>query len=291
MEIRPLSHSPRVVGTATREPANRDQHDEDSVSKATATSSPATPRGNRRQRIGFALYAGASRLDWAEPEIRGLAQVVSPGDTVLDVGAALGMYTIPLAYLTGPTGRVFSVDPQPRNFHVVRFLRALTGVKGSTIRRVAFGPAAGESSIAVPMIFGLPIFGHGHISDGVVETSKHRIVHTPTPVDTIDEWVERDGIERLSFIKVDVEGFEPSVIEGARGVIDRDRPALLLEIEDRRLVRYGRMTADEFLADVLGRWPDYRVHTWADGAWHLTTEVTADVRNYLFTTKELAAPS
>lgn len=261
------------------------------MNDAIRTSSRPAPRGNWRQHIGYALYSGGGRIDWAEPEIRGLSQVVAPGDTVLDVGAALGMYTVPLAYLTGPTGRVFSVDPQPRNFHVVRFLRRLTGVRGSTIRRIAFGPAEGESSIAVPVILGLPIFGHGHIADGVVETSKHRIVRTPTPVDTIDAWVARDGIERLSFIKVDVEGFEPSVLEGARSTIDRDRPSLLLEIEDRRLVRYGRITAEGFLADILTRWPDYRVYTWAAGAWTPTSEVTPEVRNYLFTTKDLSARS
>lgn len=252
----------------------------------TASPTPAV-RGNWRQRLGRALYAGASRIDWAEDEVRGLDRVVSAGDTVLDVGAALGMYTIPLAYLTGPTGRVFSVDPQPRNFHVVRLLRGLTGARRGTIRRIAFGSAEGESSIAVPIIFGLPIFGHGHIEDGVRERGPHRIRSTPTPVETIDAWVARDGIERLAFVKVDVEGFEPSVVEGAAATIERDRPSLLLEIEDRRLVRYGRMTAAGFLEQLTTRWPDYRMYTWVDDAWRPTDEIRPEVRNYLFTTKEL----
>lgn len=259
------------------------------MTDAAVTASQPRPAstGNWRQRLGYGMYRGASRLNWAEPEVRGLDQVVKPGDTVLDVGAALGMYTVPLSYLTGPTGRVFSVDPQPRNFHVVRFLRGLVGTAGGTIRRVAFGPQPGESSIAVPIILGLPIFGHGHISDGVQEKGPHRIRYTPTPVDTIDDWVARDGIERVTFIKVDVEGFEPSVVEGAHGLIDRDRPSLLLEIEDRRLVRYGRTTADDFHAQLLERWPDYRMYTWVDGAWTPTDVIRDEVRNYLFTTKQL----
>lgn len=253
----------------------------------TASSAPAA-RGNRRQRLGHAMYTNASRIGWAEPETRGLAALIAPGDTVLDVGAALGMYTIPLAYLTGPTGRVFSVDPQPRNFHVVRFLRRITGSRQGTIRRIAFGPRAGESAIAVPIILGLPIFGHGHISDGVQQKGPHRIRYTPTPVDTIDEWVARDGIERLAFIKVDVEGFEPSVVEGAGATIDRDHPSLLLEIEDRRLVRYGKTTAAAFLEHLRTRWPAYRMYTWVDGAWAPADEIRPEVRNYLFTTKELS---
>jgi FkbM family methyltransferase len=261
------------------------------VTDAATTAFPSrpAPRGNWRQRAGYGLYHGASRLSWAEPEIRGLEQVVKPGDTVLDVGAALGMYTVPLSYLTGPTGRIFSVDPQPRNFHVVRFLRRLTGATRGTIRRIAFGPQEGESSIAVPIILGLPIFGHGHISDGVQEKGPHRIRYTPTPVDTIDSWVARDGIEKVSFIKVDVEGFEPSVVEGAHDLIDRDRPSLLLEIEDRRLVRYGRTTADDFHRGLMERWPDYRMYTWSGTAWVPTDVIRSDVRNYLFTTKDLTA--
>ncbi len=260
------------------------------MTDAATTASPPPPaaHGNWRQRAGYAIYRGASRLGWAEPEIRGLAQVVKPGDTVLDVGAALGMYTVPLSYLTGPTGRIYSVDPQPRNFHVVRFLRGLTGATRGTIRRIAFGPQAGESSIAVPIILGLPIFGHGHIADGVQEKGPHRIRYTPTPVDTIDAWVARDGIEKVTFVKVDVEGFEPSVIEGAHDLLDRHRPSLLLEIEDRRLVRYGRTTAADFHAHLLSRWPDYRMHTWVDDTWTPTTEIRDEVRNYLFTTKDLA---
>lgn len=259
------------------------------MTDAPPTASRALPavRGNWRQRLGARLYESASRIDWAEPEVRGLGQVVKPGDTVLDVGAALGMYTVPLSYLTGPTGRVDSFDPQPRNFHVVRFLRGLTGARRGVIRRVAMGPSAGESSIAVPLIFGLPIFGHGHIADGVREKSPHRVRHTPTPVDTIDAWVEREGLERIAFIKVDVEGFEPSVLEGAERVVERDRPSLLLEIEDRRLVRYGRTTAAEFHEHVTTRWPDYRMYTWAEGRWTPAFEIRPEVRNYLFTTLDL----
>jgi len=255
----------------------------------TASQPRPAPHGNWRQRAGFAMYRGASRINWAEAEVRGLGQVVKPGETVLDVGAALGMYTVPLSYLTGPTGRIFSVDPQPRNFHVVRFLRRLTGARRGTIRRIAFGTQQGESAIAVPIIFGLPIFGHGHIADGVQEKGPHRVRHTATPVDTIDAWVAREGIEKVSFIKVDVEGFEPSVVEGAHGLIERDRPSMLLEIEDRRLVRYGRTTAADFRQDILTRWPDYRMYTWSDDAWIPAHEIRDEVRNYLFTTLDLSA--
>lgn len=240
-------------------------------------------RGGWRSRLGIALYIAASRIDWAEREINGLAQVVKPGDTVLDIGSGLGMYTVPLSYLIGPTGRIDSVDPQPRNVHVVRFLRALVGTPSGKLRRVAMGPIAGEGEIVVPIHGPFPIFGHGHLRP-IGTPSPGRMHRIPTDIDTIDAWVEREGLRRVAFIKIDVEGFEPSVIIGARAVIDRDRPSLLMEIEDRHLVRYDRAAA-EFLAEIAERWPEYGMYTWVDGSWRRTDEVRPGVRNYLFTTE------
>jgi hypothetical protein len=108
-------------------------------------------------------------------------------------------------------------------------------------------------------------------------------VRIHTAVDTVDDWVDREGLGRVAFIKIDVEGFEPLVVEGARRVIDRDRPSLLMEIEDRHLVRYDRDAAG-FLAEIRERWPEYRMYTWVDDAWTATAEVRPEVRNYLFTT-------
>lgn len=250
----------------------------------TASTTPVRVRlGGWRSRLGTALYIAASRIDWAEPEIEGLAQVVKPGDTVIDIGAGLGMYTVPLSYFIGPTGRIDSVDPQPRNFVVVRLLRLLVGTARGKLRRVAMGPSAGEGEIVVPVHGPFPIFGHGHLRP-VGTPAVGRIHRIRTAIDTIDAWVEREGLAHVAFIKIDVEGFEPSVVEGARQVIDRDRPSLLMEIEDRHLIRYNRDAAG-FLQEIAERWPEYGMYTWVDGAWARTTEVRPEVRNYLFTTR------
>ncbi|HEY4226627.1 MAG TPA: FkbM family methyltransferase [Pseudolysinimonas sp.] len=255
-----------------------------------ASTSPTSPvelttrprRSNRRVRAAHGLYRFATRLHWAEPELVGLGALIRPGDEVIDVGAALGMYTVPLADLVGRTGRVSSFEPQRRGIFTVRLLRVLTGPHRGQVSRVALGPRSGVSTIVVPYHNGFPIFGHGHVEDGAGgETGRqHR---SRAPMTTIDSWCAERGITGVAFIKVDVEGFEPAVIEGARGTIDRDRPSLLLEIEDRHLVRYGR-TATGFVDELHERWPDYRMYTWVDGTWTPASEVVPAVRNYLFAT-------
>jgi FkbM family methyltransferase len=240
------------------------------------------PRSNWRVRAAHGLYRVATRLHWAEPELLGLGVLVRKGDEVIDVGAALGMYTVPLAELVGRTGRVWSFEPQRRGIFTVRLLRVLTGPHHGRVSRIALGPQEGNSTIVVPFLNGFPIFGHGHVGEGAGDEGgrNHR---SHAPMSTIDVWCAKNSVGPVSFIKVDVEGFEPSVIEGAVVTIDRDRPSLLLEIEDRHLARYGR-TAAGFVAEIHSRWPDYRMYTWVDGSWAATTAIVPEVRNYLFAT-------
>ncbi len=239
-------------------------------------------RSNLRVRAAHGLYRFATRVHWAEPELLGLGGLVRTGDEVIDVGAALGMYTVPLADLVGRSGRVSSFEPQRRGLLAVRLLRAITGPHRGQVSRIALGPRPGTSTIVVPYHRGFPIFGHGHVAEGADGESgrQHR---SRAPMSTIDSWCHEHAVTGVSFIKVDVEGFEPAVIEGARATIDRDRPSLLLEIEDRHLARYGR-TAAGFVDELLERWPDYRIYTWADGDWARTSAIVPEVRNYLFAT-------
>lgn len=239
-------------------------------------------RSNLRVRAAHGLYRIATRLHWAEPELVGLGAFVRPGDEVIDVGAALGMYTVPLADLVGRAGRVSSFEPQPRGIFTVRLLRVLTGPHRGRVSRATVGPQAGDSTIVVPFRNGFPIFGHGHVA-GRADDDGGRQYRTRAPMTTIDSWCSEQGIAPVSFIKVDVEGFEPAVIEGAVATIDRDRPTLLLEIEDRHLERYGRTAAD-FVDEIHTRWPDYRMYTWVDGSWVPSAQIVPEVRNYLFAT-------
>ena len=64
-----------------------------------------------RVRAAHGLYRFATRLHWAEPELFGLGALVRPGDDVIDVGAALGMYTVPLAELVGAPGGCHRSNP------------------------------------------------------------------------------------------------------------------------------------------------------------------------------------
>jgi len=247
------------------------------------------PRTARRLGLAYAAMLLASRLRGAEPEVRGLAALVGLGDSVIDVGAAHGMYMVPLAHLVGATGRVDSFEPHPRQQRTLRRWCRVLGARHVSVHDSAVGSARGRLTMRLPILFGLPIYGRAHLTEGAAPVApRDRVRHWSTPTATLDEWVAEHGIERVSFIKIDVEGFEPHVLQGAVTTIGRDLPSLLLEIEERHLIRYG-LAADEFLATIHARWPAYRMHVWARGQWVPADGMREGVRNYLFATEEVLA--
>ncbi|AWB88594.1 FkbM family methyltransferase [Homoserinimonas hongtaonis] len=245
-----------------------------------------SPEVSFRTRTAHGVMRLAARLRMAEPEILGLSAVVRPGDTVFDVGAAYGMYTVPLAALVGPGGSVNSFEPQKRQFRMVGALRSLIGARHVRVAHAAIGMEQGEHSMLLPVKFGVPIYGHTHVATGTERALTPQAPRQRTwkvRMETVDAWCEQHSIPSVSFLKVDVEGFEPSVLDGAEATITAYLPSLLLEIEDRHIGRYGR-GANDFADDVRSRWPQYRMYTWSASGWTPTERVTLAARNYLFAT-------
>jgi FkbM family methyltransferase len=180
---------------------------------------------------------------------------------------------------------VFAFEPQARQTVAVRSLRNFMGSPHITVTKGVLGPEEGEFTLMVPFKFGVPIFGWAHVVEGTDPSLERttRSMRTRTPMHTVDAWMAKHGGPDPTFLKIDVEGFEPGVIDGAAATITRSLPSLLLEIEDRHLLRYGT-DGNTFADDLRRRWPDYRMHTWVDGAWTPTEHVGLGTRNYLFAT-------
>ncbi|MER5730132.1 FkbM family methyltransferase [Streptomyces sp. NPDC002138] len=218
----------------------------------------------------------------------GLRGLVRPGSVCLDIGAEYGLYTWALAALSGPSGAVHSVEPLPGPASWLRTTAAALGCDHVTVHRTALGARAQEGTMSLPRRRLLPVHGRAYLTEGAsgpgpnTEFARSRPV--ATPVRTVDGLCRHMGLDRVDFIKADVEGAEEAVLSGARHTLERHRPALLLEIEDRHLAKYDMRAARivERLAAL-----DYTMHRWGDGAWIRVTEVTDEFRNYLFTVRPI----
>jgi FkbM family methyltransferase len=166
-----------------------------------------------------------------------LAELVQPGDSVMDVGAQLGYISSILARLVGSNGRVHSFEPDPNALlHLRRTIEAngLTWVKIFTF---AAADRAGELTFNLsPQLGWSTAVNHTHYDD-------------LTPVQVrgvrIDDLDAAGEIRRpVTFVKLDVEGFESSVLDGLQAVLARDRPSIITEVNPVMLRPRGQTSAD-----------------------------------------------
>jgi FkbM family methyltransferase len=224
----------------------------------------------------------ARRTPYLEAEILGLRDLVGPGAVCVDVGAAAGLYTLALSQLVGVHGAVHSVEPLPFVHPVwTRLLRA--NEAGNVHQHAgALGLAAGKGVMSVPIgRYGL-VTGRSFLtgrSRGLGSNSEFcGHVDVLVDVDTLDGLGDRIGLCRLDFLKIDVEGAELHVLAGGQHTIEKYRPSILVEIEERHISRYQHSSAD-IVAWLVKR--DYTMHVWQHG-WRPADTVSDDTRNYLF---------
>ncbi|HMD46417.1 MAG TPA: FkbM family methyltransferase [Acidimicrobiales bacterium] len=191
---------------------------------------PSTPL--RRRLRHDIVFVGPNRPGWGgrgvfvfgdalEPELAVLDRLVSPGDVVLDVGANSGIYTLTAAKLVGPSGLVVSLEPNPQMLEVLDRNVRRNGLDNVRIRGLAASDHCGEVAFfendAKPNSFSI-VPRHGTLDSFSVLS---------VDLDTLAGW---EGLERVDFIKMDVEGAEDKAVAGAAGLIARHRPAILAEV-------------------------------------------------------------
>lgn len=153
-----------------------------------------------------------------------ICENVSAGETVVDVGAHIGYFTVLFASLVGDSGTVFSFEPNNQNFDVLTNNIDLNGYAHRVNEcKKAVSNHTGETMLAVEK----GNVGASHLVDRADSTGRHQI---PVEVSTLDaELGTDDTVPPVDFVKIDVEGLEDLVILGMQSVIEAHRPEILLE--------------------------------------------------------------
>jgi FkbM family methyltransferase len=158
-------------------------------------------------------------VNWYEPDAVALIDsLVGDGDVCLDIGANVGALTIAIARRVGPTGHVYAFEPG-----TVTYPRL--------VRNLEMNPSIGRR--VVPLRLGVSdqpgtLYwneeAHNRGNATLYESSG-----TPVPVVTIDGHFAGQPLQRLDFVKIDVEGMEYEVLSGARRTLLAHRPVIYLE--------------------------------------------------------------
>lgn len=181
-----------------------------------------------------------------EPHVRqAVRERIRPGDVVVDVGANVGCIALMASALVGEEGLVVAIEPNPDN---LRLLYAGVMLNGSKNVRV-FSCAASDR----PAIASLT----GGISNTHLVAARElgpETVYTQTVV--LDEFLA--WLPRLDLVKLDIEGHEPRAFAGFTTLIERYRPAIVVEFNPRCLIDLAQREPIAFLDQMFALYPRLR---------------------------------
>ena len=168
-----------------------------------------------------AKYWHARMAGNLEPEMKFLPHLLTPGERMIDIGANYGLY----AYAASRTG--VAIELFEPNSQCLRALEAWAGVRhGIRVHSCALSAETGCARLSIPVERN----GVEHDAAASIEPRPGGMFRVETVARrTLDSF----AFEHVGFIKIDVEGHEAQVIEGARATINTFHPALLVEIEQR----------------------------------------------------------
>jgi FkbM family methyltransferase len=175
-----------------------------------------------------------------EPRLtRILAQLVAPGDTVLDVGGHVGWYSSVFGRAVGPSGTVLVFEPLfGEEARANLELNGLTAV--ATVEDCAIGASPG--TITIYSFRGLPDAHASAIRLGREDATAHK-----RAIKTLDTAIELHDVARAALLKVDVEGYERDVFLGSTNLLaGADAPVVHFEVNMRCLTSRGLRPADVY---------------------------------------------
>lgn len=182
------------------------------------------------------------------------------GHTVLDVGANVGYYSALASKLVTRDGHVYAVEPNPMMLPRLRSTIELNQLKNVEVLAVAAGNTTGRATLFLPT-------GHSHGEASLREQNWTAASAVDVDLMPLDSALRLD---RLDLVKIDVEGAELSVLQGAVRLLRQYRPAIIVEIVPPFVRRFGAAATDvlAFVSD-LGHY-----HLWKVGR-HRVTRVRA----------------
>ncbi|WP_218814774.1 FkbM family methyltransferase [Rickettsiella endosymbiont of Dermanyssus gallinae] len=167
---------------------------------------------------------------------------------VLDVGANIGLTTIALANICN-TGKVVAIEPIPRAFQFLE--ENITNAALKNVKIVNF--AVGENDSRVMMQGKDDFLAGSFIAERYQADSEHFSI--TIPMKPLDEIFDSSEIERVDFIKMDLEGYELFALAGARNILKQFKPMVYLEMNHWCLNVFHRISLPEFHERLLDFFP------------------------------------
>ncbi len=163
-------------------------------------------------------YVVLEQERWFEKETTFLAHWLRPGMTVIDIGANLGVYSLPMARLVGPDGQVFAYEPASETRRLLKISKKKNHAGNLHIVPAALSDSAREGHLVLGASSELNTLAGSGPGERVQITS-------------LDAEDNARGWGRIDFLKIDAEGEEEKILAGAEGFIARHSPLVMFEVK------------------------------------------------------------
>lgn len=150
-------------------------------------------------------------------------QIVDEGDTVIDIGANLGLVSVLLSELVGNKGKVYAFEPNPELYSSLDKVINRNKLSNIISYPIALGEAEGNLKLRIPKVNK----GKGSLVRHA-EANNEDVDVVDVPVKRLSKVLENESIESIKFIKIDVEGFEAEVLSGGSEILENIPPQCIL---------------------------------------------------------------
>jgi FkbM family methyltransferase len=159
--------------------------------------------------------------------------VLKPGMTVVDIGANVGYYTLIAASMVEPSGRVYAFEPEPANYELLTRNIAANGHQNV----LASPEAVSNTSGSIKLYIDSQNFGNRSFSQANIVHNGGAVDVNTTSLDIL--WSSGKIANEIDVMKIDAQGAEGFIVEGAQKILREQRPKILMEFEPGMLQNNG----------------------------------------------------
>ena len=170
---------------------------------------------------------------YEKSEAKVMEEKIKGGNIVVDVGANIGLHTLNMARIVGNTGQVFAFEPDPSNFKILGKNVKVNNYKNIILEQKAVGDKHGRATL--------------YQSD---DPGRHRIFpqtkakgQVQVELTSLDKYfIDSNLVDKINFIKIDVEGLEFSVLKGMENILKNNKKIkILFEFMPKNIMEAGFM--------------------------------------------------
>ncbi|WP_168122393.1 FkbM family methyltransferase [Paenibacillus sp. HB172176] len=186
--------------------------------------------GNLETLLGFGT--------WEPDETAVLRKLIRKGQTIFDIGTNFGWHATLFSRLTGAEGAVHGFEPIREYRDEALANLALNGCANVAMHACALSDRRGSGTMYIPKLRG------GTYASLRMDSREDHYTEEPCETMTLDDFCREHAAGQAHFIKIDTEGAELPILQGASRLLEQGRPALMIELDRRQMDKFGYSCKD-----------------------------------------------